>query len=68
MGATAQGMLNSIHFGIAAAIGSFIGGYLYQQVGPHLMFRWAGWSVLVGVALLVVSNRQSQLRTQAVRS
>jgi len=60
MGATAQGILNSVNFGIASAIGSFIGGYLYQQMGPHLMFRWAGLSVLVGVALLVGANGRTR--------
>lgn len=64
MGATAQGILNSVNFGIASAIGSFAGGYLYQEMGPHLMFRWAGLSVLLGVALLIGANGRTRVRAQ----
>ena len=65
MGATAQGILNSVNFGIASAVGSLAGGYLYQQVGPFLMFRWAGLWVLLGVALL--ANVNSRTRRAARR-
>ncbi len=49
MGATAQGVFSGVSFGLRAALGAFIGGLLYQNVGPQAAFawvasrRWWGW-------------------------
>lgn len=48
MGATAQGLLTSVNFGLGAVVGALVGGFLYEYVGPFTMYRWAGISVLLG--------------------
>jgi len=53
MGATAQGIFSSVFMGLAAAVGAFIGGWLYESIGPFLMYRWAALGIIV--ALLLVS-------------
>ncbi len=56
MGATAQGLLTGVYFGVGGAAGASIGGYLYQTVGPFMMYRWAGVWVLLGVGILTLSR------------
>jgi len=51
MGATAQGLLTSVNFGLGAIVGALAGGFLYEHVGPWLMYRWAGFGVLAGLLL-----------------
>ena len=68
MGATAQGMLSSVMFGAGGALGSMIAGVIYHQAGSHLLFRWAGIWVMLGVALLVASERRPRLRQATRRS
>lgn len=57
MEATTQGLLSSVNFGLGAAVGAFLGGTLYQQLGPHLMFRWAGIGVLTGLLIFITAER-----------
>ncbi len=56
LGATAQGLLNGVYFGVSGAAGAAIGGYLYQTAGPFAMYRWAGVWVLVGLGVLGLSR------------
>lgn len=56
LGATAQGLLTGIYFGLGSAAGSTAGGFLYQTVGPFAMYRWAAVWVIVGLAALVLSR------------
>ena len=52
MRATTQGMFNAVYFGIAYAVGGFVGGILLENVGIKNTFLWGGIFVLVG-ALIV---------------
>ncbi|MBI3960356.1 MAG: MFS transporter [Chloroflexi bacterium] len=56
LGATAQGLLTGIYFGLGSAAGSAAGGFLYQTVGPFAMYRWAAVWVVAGLAILVLSR------------
>jgi PPP family 3-phenylpropionic acid transporter len=62
LGATAQGLLNGVYFGVSGAAGAAAGGYLYQTVGPFAMYRWAGVWVVVGLGLLVLSRLTANRR------
>jgi len=56
LGATAQGLLTGIYFGLGSAAGSAAGGFLYQTVGPFAMYRWAAIWVTAGLAVLILSR------------
>lgn len=66
LGATAQGLLNGVYFGVGAAAGAAAGGFLYQSAGPFVMYRWAGVWVLVGVAILGLSRLSARTRQASV--
>lgn len=59
MGATAQGLFGSVMLGLAGAAGGLFGGFLYQAVGPAMMFRLAGVTILVVGLPLLLANRGS---------
>jgi MFS family permease len=50
--ATAQGLLNGVMMGLAAATGAVVGGRLFDQVGGALTFRLAAMMPLVALVLL----------------
>ena len=52
MGATAQGVMNGILFGLSAFVGSLVSGVLYDSVGPARMFFFYG--ILLSVATVVL--------------
>lgn len=56
LGATAQGLLTGVYFGLGGAAGAAAGGHLYQTVGPFAMYRWAAVWVAVGLGILVLSR------------
>jgi MFS transporter, PPP family, 3-phenylpropionic acid transporter len=58
MGATAQGVFSGVSFGLRAALGAFIGGLLYQNVGPAAAFRVGGIAALVGIAFFLLASRR----------
>ncbi|MEZ4861290.1 MAG: major facilitator superfamily domain-containing protein 6 [Caldilineaceae bacterium] len=60
MGATAQGLLSGISMGLAGATGAFLGGNLYEWVGPATTFAWAGSAVLVGVLFFAVAGQRAR--------
>jgi MFS transporter, PPP family, 3-phenylpropionic acid transporter len=60
MGATAQGVFSGVSFGLRAALGAFIGGLLYQNVGPAAAFRVGGIAALVGIAFFLIASRQRE--------
>lgn len=49
---TAQGIFSGVFMGLAAAVGAFAGGWLYEGVGPFMMYRWA--AIGIGVLVLIV--------------
>jgi PPP family 3-phenylpropionic acid transporter len=57
LGATAQGVFSAVFSGLASACGAFLGGLLYEHLGPASMFRWAGITVLSGLALFVLNTQ-----------
>lgn len=57
MGATAQGMFAGVTFGIGASVGALLAGFLYDGVGPTVMFAVAGIIVLAGLVLYVFAGR-----------
>ncbi len=59
MGATAQGVFSGVSFGLRAAFGAFLGGMLFETVGPAVAFRWGGVAALVGVAFLLLAGKRS---------
>ena len=64
MGATAQGFLSAVYFGLGSAAGAFIGGMLYEDMGPFWMFLWAGVWVLGGLLLFAIYGRDPAERGQ----
>lgn len=68
LGATAQGLLTGVYFGVGAAAGAAAGGFLYQSVGPFVMYRWAGVWVLIGVGILAVSRLSARAGQERVKS
>ena len=68
MGATVQGLFSGVLLGLSAAVGAFIGGFLFENIGPVAMFRVTGFLVLMGIALfLLVGNRIMGLESPASR-
>ena len=57
MGATAQGVFSGVTMGLAAATGALVGGWLYQGVGPVLMFRWAGIGIALALLVAALASR-----------
>jgi MFS transporter, PPP family, 3-phenylpropionic acid transporter len=57
LGATAQGLFAAVATGLRSALGAFIGGVLYQGLGPVLMFRWGGVVALLALAFFWVAGR-----------
>ena len=46
LGATAQGAVSGVMFGLGSAAGNFLGGVMYDRVGAPLLFQTAGWMLL----------------------
>jgi len=66
MGATAQGLFSGVLLGLSAAMGAFIGGFLYENFGPVAMFRLIGFFVLMGIVLfLLIRNRITRFESPA---
>ena len=57
MGATAQGVFSGVTMGLATATGALIGGWLYQDLGAVLMFRWAGIGIALALLVAALSSR-----------
>jgi PPP family 3-phenylpropionic acid transporter len=55
LGATGQGLLNSISVGLALAIGSILSGFLYEQLGAFGMYRWVALLMLAGLFTFVLA-------------
>jgi MFS transporter, PPP family, 3-phenylpropionic acid transporter len=58
--ATAQGLFAGVMLGIGSAAGAFLGGLLYEHVGPVMMFRLAALSSLVGMGFVYLVEKKSR--------
>ncbi len=58
LGATAQGLFSGTVLGISAAVGSLLGGILYQAFGAVVMFRLMGSSTLLVLVLYLLVERR----------
>ena len=58
MGATAQGLFSGVLLGLSAAVGAFVGGFLYEDIGPVAMFRMIGFFVLMGIVLFLLVGKK----------
>lgn len=58
MGATAQGLFSGVLLGLAAALGAFFGGTLYENTGPVTMFRVIGLFVLTGITIYLLLGKK----------
>jgi predicted MFS family arabinose efflux permease len=56
MSTTAQAIFSGVSMGLAAAVGAFIGGLLYERVGLAAMFGWGAADLLLALALLAILN------------
>jgi MFS family permease len=61
LGTTAQGLFTGVFMGLAAAVGAFVGGVLYENIGLSWMFGSAGLGLL---AVLFFIGMLSQSRFQ----
>ena len=59
---TMQGLLSSAHWGVGAALGSVVGGILYEELGAVHMFNVAGVVALFGLGLCAVAWREARAR------
>lgn len=59
MGATAQGVFSGVSFGLRSALGAFLGGMLFDLIGPAATFRWGGIAALVGIGFLWAASRRT---------
>jgi len=48
---------------LRAALGAFIGGLLYQSVGPAAAFRLGGIAALVGIGFFLLASRGREARS-----
>jgi PPP family 3-phenylpropionic acid transporter len=54
--ATAQGLFSGVAMGLRAAIGAFIGGFLYDSIGAAAMFRWGGVVALLALVFFTLAG------------
>ena len=59
MRATAQGLLASAYSGLGAVGGALVGGFLYEHLGAHMMYRWISVLLLAGLLLYVFTQRHA---------
>jgi PPP family 3-phenylpropionic acid transporter len=58
MGTTAQGLFSGVLLGLSAAVGAFVGGFLYENIGPVAMFRLIGFFVLIGITFFLLVGKK----------
>jgi PPP family 3-phenylpropionic acid transporter len=56
MGATAQGLLTSVFFGLGGAIGGLGGGIVYDRLGFAVVFRLAAVFAMLGMAVFALGS------------
>ena len=57
-GATAQGIFSGVQFGLAGVVAGLVGGFLYENIGAELMYRWVGiFGLIVAIPLFFMRYR-----------
>ena len=58
--ATAQGMFGGVTMGLRSALGTLIGGVLYDRVGGAMTFRIGGLISIIGLIIFIVNLRDQR--------
>ena len=58
--ATAQGMFGGVVMGLRSALGTFIGGILYDKVGASATFSFGGIVAVIGLFLFIINTREKR--------
>ena len=53
LGATAQGALGSVMFGLGSAAGNFLGGAVFERYGGPVLMQAVGWVLAAALAVFV---------------
>jgi MFS family permease len=56
MGATAQGILSGVYFGLSSVVGALLGGFWYEQAGSGAIYGWGGLVMLGGLLIFVFAR------------
>jgi predicted MFS family arabinose efflux permease len=56
MSTTAQAIFSGVSMGLAAAVGAFLGGLLYERLGLAALFGWGAAGLLVTLTFLAALN------------
>ena len=62
--ATAQGMFGGVTMGLRSALGTLIGGILFDKAGAAATFRFGGIIAIVGLILFIANTRGSARSAQ----
>ena len=54
---TGQSLLNTVTFGLGPIVGAFAGGYFYDTVGMHVLFRIITIVALFGFGVFILASR-----------
>lgn len=60
LGATAQGVFSGVSFGLRAALGTFLGGALFDLIGPAATFGWGGIAAAAGMVFFLAASRRKE--------
>jgi PPP family 3-phenylpropionic acid transporter len=57
LSATAQSLFSSAMMGMGGATGALVGGVLYENLGPWMMFRWVGFVVIFSLLVFLMLEK-----------
>lgn len=57
MGATAQSLFSATAMGFGGAVGSYLGGTLYESYGGGVMFKWIAIGLSTGILIYMLVDR-----------
>jgi predicted MFS family arabinose efflux permease len=68
LGATAQSVLGLAQFSVGGALGAWLGGNLYDIVGPQVTFLMAGFLAAAGLALFLAFEHYGGRRLRLAKA